>query len=125
MTTPLETVNAFLRVTGSPGADLAVATALMTDDIQFVGPLMRISGKDAYAALLRQFMPAHVATKVLQQFADGENVCSIDELVVRTPTGATLTLAMAEWFQLRGGKIAEHRIYYDPRDFAVAFGLAS
>jgi limonene-1,2-epoxide hydrolase len=125
MSTSLDTVNAFLKLTSSESADIGGAAGLMTDDVQFIGPLMRVSGRDAYAALLKQFVPAHVATRVLQQFAQGDEVCSIDELVVRAPTGGTVTLTMAEWFRLRGGKIAEHRIYYDPREFASAFGIAA
>ena len=125
MSTSLDTVNTFLKLTSAESADIASAAGLMTDDVQFIGPLMQVSGRDAYAALLTQFVPAHVATKVLQQFTVGDEVCSIDELVVRAPTGGTVTLTMAEWFRLRGGKIAEHRIFYDPREFASAFGLAA
>jgi limonene-1,2-epoxide hydrolase len=125
VSTPLETVNAFLKLTSSSTANLAQATGLMTEDVQFIGPLMSTSGRNEYASLLQQFLPAHVSTKVLQQFANGDEVCSIDELVVRTPTGGAVTLEMAEWFRLRGGKIAEHRIYYDPRAFASAFGLGA
>lgn len=87
--------------------------------------MMQTSGKSSYAALLQQFLPAHVATKVLQQFVQGEDVCSIDELVLRSPSGGTVSLTMAEWFRLRDGRIAEHRVYYDPREFASAFKLAS
>jgi hypothetical protein len=97
----------------------------MTDDIQFIGPLMSTSGKEQYAALLKQFLPAHVSTKILRQFSNGQEVCSMDELVVRSPSGAILTLAMAEWFKLRDGKIAEHKIFYDPREFATAFGMTT
>jgi ketosteroid isomerase-like protein len=125
MSTALDTVNTFLKLTSAESGDIAGASGLMTDDVQFIGPLMRISGKKEYAALLGQFLPAHVATKVLQQFSQGDEVCSIDELVVRTPAGGTVTLTMAEWFRLRGGKIAEHRIFYDPREFASAFGIAA
>jgi hypothetical protein len=31
---------------------------------------------------------------------------------------------MAEWFQLRGKLIVEHRVFYDPREFGRAFGLS-
>lgn len=125
MTTSIDTVNMFLQATGSARADVDAATQLMTEDVQFIGPLMRTSGRAEYAALLRQFLPAHVDTQVLRQFADGDEVCSIDKLVVRSPSGATVTLEMAEWFRLRDGRIAEHRIYYDPREFAAAFGMGA
>jgi ketosteroid isomerase-like protein len=125
MSTALDTVNTFLKLTGAEIGDIAGASGLMTDDVQFIGPLMRVLGKKEYAALLGQFLPAHVATTVLQQFSQGDEVCSIDELVVRTPAGGTVTLTMAEWFRLRRGKIAEHRVFYDPREVATAFGIAA
>jgi len=121
MSAYLATVNAFLELTSGAGADIAAAMDLLTDDVQFIGPLMQTSGKDEYASLLRQLSPTHAAARVLQQFVQDENVCSIDEFVLRTPSGGPLTLVMAEWFRLQGGKIAEHRVFYDPRDFAAAF----
>jgi limonene-1,2-epoxide hydrolase len=125
MPSPLAIVNRYLNLTSSQQADLLQAAELLADDVVFVGPLMRTTGKDAYIGLLQQFLPAHVSTRVLRQFTDGDEVCSIDELTVRAPSGATVTLTMAEWFKLRGGLIAEHTLYYDPREFAAAFGLAA
>lgn len=124
MSDSIALVNRYLHLTSSAGADLSQAAELLADDVIFTGPLMRMSGKDAYINLLRQFLPAHVSTRVLRQFADGDEVCSIDELTVRTPSGEIITLAMAEWFKLSGGRISEHTLYYDPREFADAFGLA-
>lgn len=124
MSNALAIVNRYLKLTSFAGADLPQAAELLADDVAFTGPLMRTTGKDAYVGLLQQFLPAHVSTRVLRQFADGDEVCSIDELTVRTPSGGIVTLAMAEWFKLRGGRIAEHTLYYDPREFAAAFGMA-
>jgi ketosteroid isomerase-like protein len=120
---PVDVVNRYLGFTSSAQSDLSKAAELLTDDVVFSGPLMRTTGKDAYVSLLQQFLPAHLSTRVLRQFAQGDEVCSIDELTVRTPAGGTVTLEMAEWFKLRDGRIAEHTLYYDPRDFAAAFGM--
>lgn len=124
MSEALSIVNRYLALTSSAGADLPQAVSLLAPDVVFAGPLMRVEGRQAYGSLLEQFLPAHVATRVLRQFADGDEVCSINELTLRTPSGGTLALPMAEWFKLRGGLIAEHTIYYDPREFAAAFGMA-
>lgn len=123
MANAADIVNTFLQRTSA--RDIRGAMALLRDDVEFIGPLMRTSGASAYAGLLEQFLPAHIATRILKQFQDGDDVCSVNELDIRTPTGGTLTIAMAEWFRLRSGKIAEHRVYYDPREFARAFGLPS
>ena len=125
MSSPLDTVNRYLQLTGSAGADLPQAAKLLAEDVVFSGPLMRMVGREAYAGLLQQFLPAHVSTRVLRQFSDSDEVCSINELTVRVPAGGTITLAMAEWFKLRGGLIAEHTLFYDPREFATAFGMAA
>lgn len=85
MNPALDAVNAFLRLTSGLDADIVAASALLGDDVRFIGPLMQTSGRSDYLELLRQFLPAHVATRVLQQFVQDEDVCSIDELVLRTP----------------------------------------
>lgn len=123
MADALAIVNRYLSLTGSAAADLTLAAELLDEDVVFEGPLMRTTGRAEYAALLGQFLPVHVSTRVLRQFADGDEVCSIDELTVRTPTGDTVTMAMAEWFTLRDGFIVKHALYYDPREFAAAFGM--
>lgn len=121
----LGTVNQFLRLTSSSGADLAQAGELLSDDVAFTGPLMRLTGRAAYLELLGQFVPAHVSTRVLRQFADADEVCSINHLTVRAPGGDHVVLELAEWFKLRDGRIAEHTLFYDPRAFAAAFGLGA
>lgn len=115
----LEIVSAFITE-----KDVSRAMLHLTEDVRFSGPLMSIQGKAAYRALLEQFLSAHVQTRILQQFADESSACSISELVVRAPTGEPLTIPMAEWFQLRGMLIAEHRVFYDPREFGRVFGLS-
>lgn len=40
-------------------------------------------------------------------------------------SSANADLAMAEWFNLRDGQIAEHTHFYDPRAFAEAFGMST
>lgn len=114
----LEIVTTFIKE-----QDVTRAVAQLTDDVHFSGPLISVQGKAAYRGLLEQFLSAHVETRILEQFAGEASACSINELVVRTPSGAQLTVPMAEWFRLRGNLVAEHRVFYDPRDFGRAFGL--
>lgn len=123
MTDALAVVNRYLSLTGSAAADLSLAAELLDEEVVFEGPLMRTTGRAEYVELLRQFLPVHVSTRVLRQFAEGDEVCSIDELTVRTPAGGTVSMTMAEWFTLREGLIVTHALYYDPREFAGAFGM--
>ena len=122
MTGSLEIVNEYYDATNSR-KDPDAAGALMTDDFLFLGPLMRLEGRDANVALLRQFLPAHIETRMHKQFVDGDEVCSIYDLVVAGPSGAVITMAIADWIRVANGRLANQTIYYDPRDFAKAFGL--
>ena len=96
---------------------------LVADNIEFVGPLMQMRGASEYLALNERLLPAHLETRILRQFEDGDQVCSIYELVLRTPKGGTLTLPMADWIKVSNGRVVEQRTYFDPREFAAAFGM--
>lgn len=114
----LDVVTAFIKE-----KDVARAISHLSEDVRFDGPVLSVRGRSAYRDLLEQFLAAHLETRILQQFAGQSSACSINELVVRAPTGEPLTIPMAEWFQLRGSLIVAHRVFYDPREFGRAFGL--
>ena len=93
MKKPLEIVNRFYELTDPKGRDVSellgpIGEAL-TDDFKFIGPLMRTEGRAQYVALLGQFLPAHVAYQFHKQFEADNEVCSIYDMTVRTPTGGT------------------------------------
>ena len=122
MTTALEIVNKYYDATDNK-KDATAAGALMAEDFVFVGPLMRIEGKTANIELLKKFLPMHVETRLHRQFADGDDVCSIYDLVVSNPAVGTITMPMADRMRVTNRKLAEQTIYYDPREFAKAFGM--
>ncbi len=97
---------------------------LLAEDMSFVGPVMHTSGAKNYVAMNEQLLPYHVRTRMQSQFENGNDVCSIYEMDLKTPSGGSLTLQIADWIRVAKGKIAEQRIYYDPREFAKAFGRA-
>ncbi|MCI0557612.1 MAG: nuclear transport factor 2 family protein [Nitrososphaera sp.] len=117
----LETVNRFYDTTeNKKGEGLE---ALIERDMTFVGPLMRISGAKEYIESTRQFLQMHRATRMLKQFENGNDVCSIYEMDIATPSGGMLTLEITDWIQVANGRVARQKIYYDPREFAKAFGM--
>lgn len=122
MTRPLQTVNEFLELTNTHH-DVQGAAQLMHENIRFTGPALRISGVDEYVGLLEQFLSSHVGWKIHEQFENGNDACIVGEIVVQSPKGEMVTLELAEWFKVSDGKISEHRVYYDPRDFNAAFGI--
>jgi ketosteroid isomerase-like protein len=97
---------------------------LVTDDVVFEGPVQHARGKDAFVELTSQFLNAHRATRLLRRIADDDTVTSMFEFVIQPPNGEPLTCRVAEWATVRDGRISEFRVYYDPREFVRAFGMA-
>lgn len=122
MKTPMNIVNEFLDLANNK-RDIAGAVALMANDIHFIGPVMELKGTQEYKDILERFLSVHAGWKKLAEFENSGDVCVIDEIYIKTPVGSTITLKVAEWFIVRDGKIAEHTIYYDPREFVKAFGM--
>ena len=122
MSKVLQVVEQFYDVTNHR-KDVAGLRPLVTDDILFSGPLSQTSGAEAYMALNEQLLSFHQETRVLAQFEAGSDVCTIYELDLKTPAGETITVPMADWIRVSNGRVAEQRIYYDPREFAKAFGM--
>ena len=127
MTKSLEIVNRFFELTAPKGRKieslLPKIKDLLVSDFTFTGPLMRIQGRDSYLDLLGQFLAAHNSLKIINQFEKENEVCSINELVVNTPSGEAVSMRMAEVFKLKDGLISEHELFYDPREFSKAFGM--
>lgn len=127
MANSLETVNRFFELTSPCGRKieslLPKIGELLTENFTFVGPLMKIQGRDNYLDLLGRFLAAHSSLKIINQFERENEVCSINELVVNAPSGEKVTMRMAEVFKLQNGLISEHELFYDPREFSKAFGM--
>lgn len=97
--------------------------ALVADNITFEGPLMRLSGASQYLQTVGPFLKFHRGMRMLRQFEDGEHVCSIYGMTLGTPASGVMTLELADWIRIENGKVAEQKLYYDPREFAKAFGV--
>ena len=122
MSNALQVVNKFYDVSLKQ-KDADGVRPLLTDDFIFSGPLAKTSKAEEFVALNREFLPAMVETRMLQQFEAGNQVCSIYELDLRKPDGDIFTTMMADWVTVRDGRLAEQRIYYDPREFEKAYGM--
>ncbi len=94
---------------------------LVARGITFEGPLMKLNGATEYLSTVGPFLKFHMGMRMLRQFEEGDHVCSIYEMTLGTPAGGSLTLAFADWIRVESGRVAEQRLYYDPREFAKAF----
>ncbi len=117
----LDVVKKFYDITENKKGEGLEET--LTDDMKFDGPLMHSSNAKEYVESTKQFLQMHKATRMTKQFEDGDDVCSIYEMDIATPDGGTFTVDMVDWITVKGGKVAKQKIYYDPREFAKAFGM--
>jgi len=117
----LEIVNRFYEATDRQ--EVERLGEMVAEDVVFTGPVMQATGAEAYLHMNGQLLPFHRETRMLAQFEREDDVCSLYEMDLETPTGATITMTMADWIRIEAGKIAEQRIFFDPRSFAAEFGL--
>jgi hypothetical protein len=109
----LDTVNRFMQ---------SQDTSLLADDFSFIGPVDQTTGIDAFLKLNEDFFPLVTGMRMLKQFEQGNDVCSIYEMDLRSPAGTLLTLNVADWVVVNNGKMVQERMCYDAREFAAAFG---
>ena len=99
--------------------DAAAARKMMHDDFRFSGPLDRFDRPEPYLEALGRLGPMIERVEVLREFSDGNEVARFCNLHFRPPLPVTF---VAEWYHMRGDRIAEIRIAFDARAFA---GMAS
>lgn len=117
--TSAELVTTFLEA--FLGGDIDRAQAMASDDFSFRAPLHQARGdKAAYFAGAEHKTRFIEAFRILRQWADGEEVCTVYELDIRTPEGAA-TMAMSEWHSVRAGRVASTYMVFDSA--AKAAGL--
>ncbi len=93
-------------------------TSLLADDIKFVGPISQATGIEDYMRASASFFQMVTGTRVLSQFEDGNNVCTIYEMDVKLPTGSSHTISIAEWAVVENGKLQQDHVYFDASVFA-------
>ncbi len=96
--------------------------SFLADDFSFIGPIDQTTGIDAFMKLNEGFFPLVTGMRMLKQFEHGNDVCSIYEMDLTSPSGTSLTLNIADWVVVNNGKMVKERIYYDAREFAAVFG---
>ncbi len=103
-------------------ADFAGLRALLHDAIDFQGPIDTFERADDLVEALRKLSKIAKDAKVHKMFVDGDDACVVYDLITDTPIG---TSQVAEWFRVRGDKIAAIRVHFDARPFAAMFEAQS
>jgi ketosteroid isomerase-like protein len=94
---------------------------LVSENMSFIGPVVQRSGANEYIDALKRLFKFHKKSQMLQQFENGNDVCSIYDLILDKPAGGSLSVVIADCIRVVDGRIAEQKIYYDPREFVKAF----
>jgi ketosteroid isomerase-like protein len=99
--------------------DIAAARAYLADDLIFFGLFETYRSADAYIAALTGLLSITVRLDVKTIIAEGNNVAVFFELETKAPAAATTLVA--EWHQIKEGKIARVASAFDGRPFAAMF----
>lgn len=94
---------------------------LFAEDVIFKGPVDTVIGKKANIELNKNFFPLVKEYKPKTHFEQGKWVCLEGTFVVNTPAGNTLTMDMAEIYEIVDEKIQNMRVYYDAEEFRKEF----
>ncbi len=92
------------------------AWSLVADEFSFEGPFVTVAGRAPFfasAAGLKAVVRGH---RLLRQWSDGGDVCSIFEVHLQSPAGAG-TVAMSEWHLVRDGLLKSGRVLFDSAAF--------
>lgn len=100
--------------------DLAEARRYLNDELLFLGLFETYHNAGEYIAALTKLLQVTVRLDVKVIIAEGDNVAVFFELETKAPVAATTLVA--EWHQIKMGKISRVESAFDGRPFAAMFG---
>ena len=112
MALPVEIVRRYAAAVAS--GDFGTARSLMADDLHFVGPIDEFHRAEDYLAAIKQLFS--MVRGVEDQAMVAQDAEVVHFYVLDTPVAK----AVAEWFTVKDGRIAELHAYFDARPFAAA-----
>lgn len=118
MTTALQTVQEYL---GSIEKGTDEWQNLLAEDVVFHGPLNEVKGRKAYVELAGSFFSMVSNYRLLNSLGNEDHAAVEGVYAVTAPSGKILTLAMAEWYEVKKGRIQSVKIYFDAEDFRREF----
>ncbi len=118
---PLDVVNKYFNtISKTDGADLP---EMVHENVTFSGPFFQANGAQEFITGMQRWIQVKKNYRVIKQFVEGNDVFSVHAVDITTPNGGTVTLDMAEWIEVQDGKIVKERVFFDPREYAKAFGI--
>jgi len=102
--------------------DMAAARSFLADDMTFIGLFETYPDADAYISTFTQLMQIVRRLDVKVIIGQGDNAAIFMEMETTAPAPATTLVA--EWHELKDGKIVRARSAFDGRPFAAMFASA-
>ncbi len=99
--------------------DIATARSYLDDDLLFVGLFETYHNAEEYIAALTMLLQVVVRLDVKKIIAEGNDAAIFFELETKAPAEATTLVA--EWHQIKNGKISRVESAFDGRPFAAMF----
>ncbi len=99
--------------------DMQAARALLADDMVFVGLFETYPNADAYIATFTQLMQIVTRLDVKTIIGEGDEAAIFMDMFTTAPVEATTFVA--EWHQVRNGRIVRAQSAFDGRPFAAMF----
>lgn len=99
---PAEVASAYL--TAFYRANFAAAGRLLAGDFAFHGPFVQVRGRAEFLASTAGLGPIVRGHRLLQQWADGDQVCSWYDVGLQTAVKSG-SVTMSEWHTIRDGKL--------------------
>jgi hypothetical protein len=99
--------------------DMTAARSYLNDDLLFLGLFETYHTAEEYIAALTKLMQVVVRLDVKKIIAEENDAAVFFELVTKAPAEATTLVA--EWHQVKNGKISHVESAFDGRPFAAMF----
>ena len=114
---PFEIVNEYLAAYTC--GDVDRAAWLVSEDFSFKGPMQATAGRSALNKIVAHVAGSSRGHRVLRQWQDGDDVCTLYQFNVGTGAKATSVL-VSEWNTVRGGLVASSLMVFDTGPFRGA-----
>ena len=100
------------------GGDVEGAAELLADEFAFDGPILQAKDKAEFLAGSAAAAAMARGCTIHRQWVDGEDVCSVYDFEIETPSGVG-AIPMSEWSVIRDGKLVSSRLLFDTAAMAA------
>ena len=94
--------------------DFGRLRSVLADDVDFSGPLASVQGGDGCLRGLQGMAEIMTGLEIRKVFRDGNDVLTWFDLSTKVAD----TVPVANWMQIRDGKVARIRVVFDARGIA-------